>query len=47
MNGGPQAGVIAFVAGVVAALAVGGASGAAMGVTIAYFGAHPFSLRSR
>jgi simple sugar transport system permease protein len=41
MNGGPQAGVVAFVAGVVAALAVGGASGAAMGVTIAYFGAHP------
>ena len=41
MNGGPQAGVVAFVAGVVAALAVGGASGAAMGATIAYFGAHP------
>ncbi len=41
MNGGPQAGVFAFVVGVVAALAVGGASGAAMGATIAYFGAHP------
>ena len=41
MNGGPQAGVFAFVVGVGAALAVGGASGAAMGVTIAYFGAHP------
>ncbi|MDR3494490.1 MAG: ABC transporter permease [Ancalomicrobiaceae bacterium] len=41
MNGGPQAGVVPFVIGVVAALAVGGASGAAMGVTIAYFGAHP------
>ena len=41
MNGGPQAGVLAFVAGVLAALAVGGASGAVMGATIAYFGAHP------
>ena len=41
VNGGPQAGVLAFVVGVGAALAVGGASGAAMGVTIAYFGAHP------
>ncbi len=41
MNGGPQAGVFSFVVGVVAALAVGGASGAAMGATIAYFGAHP------
>ena len=41
MNGGPQAGVFAFVAGVAAALAVGGLSGAAMGATIAYFGAHP------
>jgi simple sugar transport system permease protein len=41
MNGGPQAGVFAFVVGVGAALAVGGASGAAIGVTIAYFGAHP------
>jgi simple sugar transport system permease protein len=41
INGGPQAGVIAFVVGVGAAAAVGGASGAAMGVTIAYFGAHP------
>ena len=41
MNGGPNAGVLAFVVGVAAALAVGGASGAAMGVVIAYFGAHP------
>jgi simple sugar transport system permease protein len=41
MNGGPQASVVAFVIGVVAALGVGGASGAAMGATIAYFGAHP------
>jgi simple sugar transport system permease protein len=41
MNGGPQAGVFSFVVGVGAALAVGGASGAAMGATIAYFGAHP------
>jgi simple sugar transport system permease protein len=41
VNGGPQAGVVAFVVGVAAALAVGGASGAAMGATIAYFGAHP------
>ena len=41
MSGGPQAGVFAFVAGVAAALAVGGASGAAMGAIIAYLGAHP------
>jgi simple sugar transport system permease protein len=41
INGGPHAGVLAFVFGVGAALAVGGASGAAMGVVIAYFGAHP------
>jgi simple sugar transport system permease protein len=41
MNGGPHAGVLAFAVGVAAALAVGGASGAAMGVVIAYFGAHP------
>jgi simple sugar transport system permease protein len=41
MNGGPDAGVLIFALGVVAALAVGGASGAAMGVVIAYFGAHP------
>ena len=41
INGGPQAGVLAFLVGAVAALAVGGASGAAMGATIAYFGAHP------
>ena len=41
LNGGPQAGAPAFVAGVLASLAVGGASGAAMGAVIAYFGAHP------
>src|SRR5271157_6087647 len=41
INGGPHAGVLAFVVGVAAALAVGGALGAAMGVVIAYFGAHP------
>lgn len=41
MNGGAQAGVFAFVGGAAAAIFVGGASGAAMGVTIAYFGAHP------
>ena len=41
MNGGPQAGVLAFVTGLLAALAVGGAAGAVMGATIAYFGAHP------
>jgi simple sugar transport system permease protein len=40
-NGGPHAGVFAFVVGVVAALFVGGASGAAMGAVIAFFGAHP------
>lgn len=41
MNGGSDAGAVAFIVGVGAALAVGGASGAAMGATIAYFGAHP------
>jgi simple sugar transport system permease protein len=41
MNGGSQAGVFSFVVGVLAALAVGGASGAAMGATVAYFGANP------
>jgi simple sugar transport system permease protein len=41
MNGGPQAGLLSFIVGVVAALVVGGVSGAAMGATIAYFGAHP------
>ena len=41
MNGGPDAGIPAFLAGAAAALAVGGASGAVMGATIAYFGAHP------
>jgi simple sugar transport system permease protein len=40
-NGGPQAGVPAFALGLVVSLAVGGASGAAMGATIAYLGAHP------
>jgi simple sugar transport system permease protein len=39
--GGVDAGVFVFVVGVVAALAVGGLAGAAMGATIAYFGAHP------
>ena len=47
MNGGPNAGVLAFVVGVAAALAVGGASGAAMGVVIAYFARIRSSLRSR
>jgi simple sugar transport system permease protein len=41
VNGGSHAGVFAFAAGVAGALAVGGATGAAMGATIAYFGAHP------
>lgn len=41
LNGGPQAGVAAFVAGVAAAMGVGAVSGAAMGAVIAYFGAHP------
>jgi len=41
LNGGPAAGVPAFVLGVAAALAVGGVSGAAMGATIAFLGAHP------
>ncbi len=41
LNGGPQAGVLAFAGGAAAALAVGGASGAAMGATIAFLGAHP------
>ena len=40
-NGGPDAGALAFVIGVVAALGVGGLSGAAMGAVIAYLGAHP------
>ena len=40
-NGGPNAGALAFVIGVVAALGVGGLSGAAMGAVIAYLGAHP------
>ena len=41
VNGGSHAGVFAFAVGVAGALAVGGATGAAMGATIAYFGAHP------
>lgn len=41
LNGGPQAGIPAFVVGALGALAVGGASGALMGAVIAYFGAHP------
>ncbi|HTR15212.1 MAG TPA: ABC transporter permease [Roseiarcus sp.] len=40
-NGGVHAGVPAFVAGSAAALAVGAGSGAAMGLVIAYLGAHP------
>lgn len=40
-NGGPEAGMLAFTLGAVAAFVVGGASGAAMGATIAYLGAHP------
>ncbi|WP_445682367.1 ABC transporter permease [Radicibacter daui] len=41
MYGGPDAGMLAFAAGVVLALAVGGLAGAAMGAIIAWFGAHP------
>ncbi|MGJ4993996.1 ABC transporter permease [Bradyrhizobium sp. HKCCYLS3077] len=41
INGGADAGVLAFAIGVIAALAVGGAFGAVMGAVIAYFGAHP------
>ena len=40
-NGGPEAGFVAFSLGGVAALAVGAASGAVMGATIAFLGAHP------
>lgn len=39
--GGPEAGVAPFLMGTVLALAVGAASGAAMGAVIAYIGAHP------
>lgn len=39
--GGPDAGTIAFVLGVVAALAAGALAGWVMGVVIAYTGAHP------
>lgn len=39
--GGPEAGVGAFVLGVAAALAVGAAAGALMGLVVAYVGAHP------
>lgn len=41
LNGGPEAGIAAFVLGSCAALTVGGAAGAAMGATIAFSGAHP------
>ena len=40
-NGGPAAGVPAFVIGSIAALAVGGVSGGIMGAVIAHLGAHP------
>jgi simple sugar transport system permease protein len=40
-NGGVQAGPFAFVFGCAGALSIGAASGAAMGATIAYLGAHP------
>jgi simple sugar transport system permease protein len=39
--GGPEAGVAPFLMGTMLALAVGAASGAAMGAVIAYIGAHP------
>ena len=39
--GGPNAGLGAFVLGSIAALAVGAASGAAMGWVVAYIGGHP------
>ena len=41
LNGGPDAGMAAFVLGVVAAIGVGALSGALMGLVIAYTGAHP------
>jgi simple sugar transport system permease protein len=40
-NGGPEAGLYAFVVGSVLALCVGTASGIVMGAVIAYTGAHP------
>jgi simple sugar transport system permease protein len=40
-NGGPDAGVTAFVFGAVLALGIGSASGLVMGSVIAYTGAHP------
>lgn len=39
--GGPEAGALAIIIGVVAALAVGALAGAVMGLVIAYVGAHP------
>ncbi len=39
--GGPDAGILAFVIGVAAALAVGAAAGLVMGLAVAYTGAHP------
>lgn len=39
--GGPEAGVGAFVLGVLAALATGAAAGLAMGLVVAHVGAHP------
>ena len=38
---GPDAGILAFVIGVAAALAVGAAAGLVMGLAVAYTGAHP------
>jgi simple sugar transport system permease protein len=40
-NGGPSAGLAAFLLGSIAALGVGATSGAIMGAVIAYLGAHP------
>lgn len=40
-HGGPQAGIVAFALGAVAAIAVGAAAGCIMGLVIAYVGAHP------
>ncbi|MEP7241667.1 MAG: ABC transporter permease [Devosia sp.] len=41
VNGGPEAGVLAFVVGSVLAVGVGTATGLVMGPVIAYTGAHP------
>jgi len=41
LYGGPEAGVLPFVFGSVLAIGVGAASGAVMGLVIAYIGAHP------